>query len=189
MFAELKNFPLRGFHNAQNIAAAIQVAKILAIKDQVILEAISNYKGLEHRLEFVVERNGIKFYNDSIGTTPESSLAAIKSFIEPEIVIVGGVDKKIDYAPFADELCKQKNLKALLLIGEISLKIEELLKQRNFSGTILTGAKNMAGIFKQIKGQAEKGDVVLLAPASSSFDMFKDYKDRGEQFKKLAKAF
>jgi UDP-N-acetylmuramoylalanine--D-glutamate ligase len=189
LFVEIKNFPLRGFHNTQNVAAAIQVAKILQIKDQVILDSIANFKGLEHRLELAVEREGVKFYNDSFGTTPESAIAAIKSFNEPEIVIIGGVDKKIDYTQFASELCKQKNLKALILIGEIAPKIEDLLKANGFSGKILSGAKSMPEVFAQIKENAEKGDVVLLAPASSSFGMFRDYKDRGEQFKKLANEF
>lgn len=188
-FAEIKNFPLRGFHNTQNVAAAIQVAKILGIKDQIILDAIANYKGLEHRLEFVVEKDGIKFYSDSIGTTPESSIAAIRAFNEPEVVILGGVDKKIDYGAFADELCKQKNIKAAILIGEIAPVLQKLLEQRAFGAKVIVGAKDMPEIFSKIKDVAEKGDVVLLAPASSSFDMFKDYKDRGEQFRKLAKEF
>ncbi|MDB4940232.1 MAG: UDP-N-acetylmuramoylalanine--D-glutamate ligase [Candidatus Doudnabacteria bacterium] len=187
--AETKDSPLRGFHNIENISAALMVSKILNIKDSIVLETIHNYKGLEHRLEFVVEKNKVKFYNDSIGTTPQSALAAIKAFNEPEIVIIGGVDKKVNYREFTEELCRQKNLKALVLIGEIAAGINADLKELGFTGKILTGAQNMTEIFSQLKNIAEAGDVVLLAPGTSSFDMFKDYKDRGNQFKKFAEQY
>jgi UDP-N-acetylmuramoylalanine--D-glutamate ligase len=183
---EMKDLPLRGFHNIQNIGAALMVAKILKIKDTDSFEAIKNYKGLEHRLEFVTERNRIKFYNDSIGTTPESSIAAIKAFTEPEIVIIGGVDKKVDYQSFARDLSKQKNLKATVLIGDIAERLQSYLVEGGYSGQILSGAENMSEIFTQVNKVAEPGDVVLLAPGTSSFGMFKDYKDRGNQFKELA---
>jgi UDP-N-acetylmuramoylalanine--D-glutamate ligase len=188
-FMDLAGTQLRGFHNAENICAALMVAKLLNIKDSTIIETIQNYKGLEHRLEFVVETNRIKFYNDSIGTTPQSSIAAIKAFKEPEIVIIGGADKKVDYEDFAKELCKQKNLKAVILIGAIADTLAEYLKASGYTGRILISAKDMPEVFAQIKEVAEEGDVVLLAPGTSSFGMFKDYKDRGNQFKKLALEF
>src|SRR5581483_717786 len=101
---ELKESPLRGFHNSENIAAAVMVGRILGIKENLIVDTVRNYRGLEHRLEFVVEKDRVKFYNDSIGTTPQSALAAIKAFSEPEIVIIGGADKKVDYRQFAADL-------------------------------------------------------------------------------------
>ncbi len=188
-FIDAKESTLRGFHNTENISAAIMVAKILNIKDQVIQDTVRTYKGLEHRLEFVTEKNRIRFYNDSIGTTPESSVAAIKAFNEPEIVIIGGADKKVDYKAFAAELQKQKNIKAIILIGEIAGQIEDALTELSFSGRVFTGATGMAEVFDQVKTIAEPGDVVLLAPGTSSFGMFKDYKDRGHQFKEFAEKY
>ncbi len=182
-FCATDDFHLRGFHNAQNLAAAVQVAKIVGVSEAVIFESISAYKGLEHRLEFVAEKNGVKFYNDSIGTTPQSALAAVKSFIQPEIVIIGGVDKKVDYENFAAELCKRKNIKAIILIGAIAGQMQQLLKKNKFSGQVISLLKSMAEIFDRIKAIARPGDVVLLAPGTSSFDMFKDYKERGREFK------
>lgn len=186
---ETKDSVLRGFHNVENIAAALMVAKILNISENFIHEAVREYKGLEHRLELVAENSRIKFYNDSIGTTPQSSLAAIKAFNEPEVLIIGGADKKVDYKEFAQDLIKQKGIKAIILIGEIADQMESFLKELNFAGKLFTGASGMSEVFDQIKTVAEPGDVVLLAPGTSSFGMFKDYKDRGNQFKALAQKY
>ncbi len=175
--------PLRGFHNIENVAAASAVARSLGIKENIIIESIQNYKGLAHRLEFVTEKNGIKFYNDSIGTTPQSALAAVKAFHEPVYAILGGADKKADYVEFIAELVKQKNLRGVSLIGEIADLLHNELQKNNFTGQIFTGATSMQASVKQLTDVAEKGDVILLAPATSSFGMFKNYKDRGEQFK------
>ncbi len=188
-FMDIKDIPLRGFHNTENISAAIMVSKILGIKDATIQNAIRSYKGLEHRLEFVAEYNRIKFYNDSIGTTPESSLAAIKAFSEPEIVILGGADKKVDYKLFSTELCKQKNIKAVILIGEIGPRLKDYLEADGFAPRICSGAESMIEVFRQVSEIAESGDIVLLAPGTSSFGMFKDYKDRGNQFRELANSY
>ncbi|GAC1412722.1 MAG: hypothetical protein NVSMB66_2560 [Candidatus Doudnabacteria bacterium] len=186
---ETKDSVLRGFHNVENIAAALMVSKILNISENIIAEAVREYKGLEHRLEFVCEKNKIKFYNDSIGTTPQSSLAAIKAFNEMEVVIIGGADKKVDYEQFAEELSRQKNIKAIILIGDIGQSMKTFLDKVAFPGKLLSGARDMTEIFKQIKSLASPGDVVLLAPGTSSFGMFKDYKDRGNQFKEAAKNY
>ncbi|MBU6447397.1 UDP-N-acetylmuramoyl-L-alanine--D-glutamate ligase [Patescibacteria group bacterium] len=188
-FCNVSDLPLRGFHNVQNAGAAIAVANILGINTQVILEAAREYKGLEHRLEFVCERQGVKFYNDSIGTTPESALAAMHSFSEPMIAILGGFDKKGDYEGLAREASKIKNLKAVILIGQTGPQLKKLFAASGYDGAIKEGAAGMKEIFAQIGKIAQKGDVVLLSPATSSFDMFKDYKDRGEQFKKMAMEF
>ncbi len=188
-FCQVSDLPLRGFHNVQNVGASIAVAGILGVNSQITLDAVREYKGLEHRLEFVCEKEGIKFYNDSIGTTPESALAAMHSFSEPEIAVLGGADKKVDYAVLANGAAKIKNLKAVILIGSIAPKLKDLFVKAGYSGTVKEGAKNMKEIFGQIKEIAEKGDAVLLSPGTSSFDMFKDYKDRGTQFKKAAMEF
>ena len=193
-FMDILDTGLVGYHNVQNVCAAILAAKIAAIEfpdinDQLIKQIVQNFKGLPHRLEFVAEKRGIKFYNDSFGTTPETCIVAVQAFSDPEIVIVGGFNKNGEYAELAKNLSAQKNIKVLILIGQIAGKLEAALRSQNFSGKILIGAKNMPEVFDQIKSVAEAGDLVLLAPATSSFDWYENYKVRGDDFKKLVGEF
>lgn len=184
---QLSNIQLRGAHNLENIEAAIGACIAAGVKDaDVIQTAINNFKGLEHRLEFVEEKNGIKFYNDSFSTTPETAIAAINSFSEPLILILGGSSKNSDFTELGKSIIAAKNIKALILVGEEASRIKSVIRQKDGHPTLLEGAKNMQEIFSQIKSVQTAGDVVLLSPACASFDMFKNYKDRGEQFKELA---
>ncbi len=188
----MADLQLRGAHNLENVCAAVSVAKILNIDDNVIRDAVIKFKGLEHRLEFVAEKSGVKFYNDSFSTTPETAIAAVKSFTEPLIVVLGGSSKNADFTDLGRTIAKVTNIKALILIGEEAEKIKssviETLTPALSQGeraqiAYLEGAKNMEEIFEQVKSVAKKGDMVLLSPACASFDMFKSYVDRGEQFK------
>jgi UDP-N-acetylmuramoylalanine--D-glutamate ligase len=186
----ISNLRLKGAHNLENVCAAACVGEILKVDDKIIRNAITGFKGLKHRLEFVAEKNGIKFYNDSFSTTPETAIAAIDAFEEPEIVILGGSPKNSDFAELGKKITAAKNIKTLILIGEEAAKIKLAVdKAGGFYGTTLEGAKNMEEIFAQIKSVAANGDIVLLSPACASFGMFKNYKDRGEQFKIFAKNF
>jgi UDP-N-acetylmuramoylalanine--D-glutamate ligase len=178
-----RDLKLRGFHNVQNVGAAIAVADILKVPQTVIRDVVSVFNGLEHRLEYVTEVKGVRYYNDSIGTTPDSSIAAINSFNESVIALVGGADKGVDYEAFAEQLCKIKNLKGLVLIGSIASRIQDQIQKLEFKGFVLSGANSMSEAVAQAASIATEGDVVVLAPGTSSFDMFKDYKDRGNQFK------
>jgi len=173
---------LKGPHNLENVCAAILAARSAGASDDAIKKALADFKGLEHRLEFIAEKDGIKFYNDSFSTTPETAIAAIKSFTEPLILILGGSSKNSDFSELGKTVDETKNIKAIILVGEEGQKIHSTLHPEP-STLILEGAKNIAEIFGQIKSVAQKGDVVLLSPACASFDMFKNYKDRGEQFK------
>ncbi len=184
---DLNDLQLKGAHNLENICAALLATNCLGINLDVAIKAIKNFKGLEHRLEFAGEKNGVKFYNDSFSTTPEAAIAALESFTEPEILILGGSEKKSDFSELGKKVSAAKNIKALILIGKEAARIKAEIK--NFSGKILEDAKNMQEIFEQIKSVAENGDVVVLSPACASFDMFVSYKDRGEQFKKFASNF
>ena len=181
---------LKGSHNLENIMAAALAARSAGASDEAIISTAKKFKGLEHRLEYVGEKQGLKFYNDSFSTTPETAIAAINSFTEPEIVILGGSRKKSDFTALGNAVADVKNIKALIVIGEEGDKIQASIDNAGgFKNFILTGAKNMEEIFQQIKSVAQKGDIVLLSPACASFGMFKNYKDRGEQFKKFAKEF
>ena len=177
------NYQLKGNHNLENIQAAIGASIAAGITDfNVIQSAITNFKGLEHRLEFVAEKNGIKFYNDSFSTTPETAIAAIKSFSEPEVLIFGGSSKKSDFTELGQTINASKNIKAVILIGQEAKRIKSVIQSKFKT---FEGAESMEQIFNQIKQATSAGDVVLLSPACASFGMFKNYKDRGEQFKKL----
>ncbi|MBI5530930.1 MAG: UDP-N-acetylmuramoyl-L-alanine--D-glutamate ligase [Candidatus Doudnabacteria bacterium] len=172
---------LRGKHNLQNVCAAVLAAWAAGCPLPVIKQVLQNFKGLKHRLELVSEKQGIKFYNDSFSTTPETAIAAINSFTENEVLILGGSSKNSDFTELANTLAAANNVKAIIFIGPEGKKIKNLLNGR-FSGQSLEGAQNMEEIFTQIKKVASSGDVVLLSPACASFDMFKNYQDRGEQF-------
>jgi len=204
-FIDTASVQLRGAHNLENICAAATVAEALNVSKDIIRQAVSNFKGLEHRLEFVGEKqgvypvksaaggtasqsfNGVKFYNDSFSTTPETAIAGIKAFSEPLIVILGGSKKNSDFSELSKAINESTNIKTLILIGEEAGSIKQALGQTQIP--MLEGAKNMEEIFAQIKSVASSGDVVLLSPACASFGMFKNYKERGEQFKKYAKEF
>ncbi len=180
---------LKGEHNLKNIAAVVVATRILKIKDEVILKVLSTFKGLEHRLEWVRELDGINFYNDSAGSNQTSIKAAVNSFSEPITLIMGGYDRGIDYDDIAEYLTKLKNLKTILLIGQIKNKIKKSLEKVNYKGEILDlGKSSMEIIVKTAFKNTVKGGVVLLSPAAASFDMFKSYKDRGDQFKKVVQS-
>lgn len=172
---------LRGEHNLENIAAAVAVANILKIDKSLILKTVKSFKGLEHRLEFVKEVGGVKFYNDSFATGPQPTIAAIKSFTEDETLILGGSDKGLNYKELGDIISKSKNVKNVILIGQIR---EQIKKHISMDKNIYDlGVSNMNTIIKKAFEITSKGGVVVLSPAAASFDMFKDYKDRGNQFK------
>lgn len=176
---------LRGEHNLENIAAAMAVSRLVGVPLNIIKSAVYSFRGLEHRLELVKKVKGVKYYNDSFSTTPETAIAAIKSFTEPIILILGGSDKGSDYTKLGQTISSTRNLKAIILIGKMGPTIRRSI--HNFSGQIVSGGKTMIQIIKQAKQFTEPGDVVVLSPACASFDMFANYKDRGNQFKAYVK--
>ncbi|KKU09674.1 MAG: UDP-N-acetylmuramoyl-L-alanyl-D-glutamate synthetase, partial [Candidatus Woesebacteria bacterium GW2011_GWB1_45_5] len=180
-----KDILLRGKHNLENIAAAVAVAKILEVGEDKILQVLRNFKGLEHRLELAGSVDGVTFYNDSFATGPQPTIAAIKSFTEPETVILGGSDKGLDYKELGEEIVKKKNVKNVILIGQIRNKIKENLKNVN---VVDMGSPKMPEIVKKALEITPEGGVIILSPAAASFDMFENYKDRGNQFKKVVQS-
>ena len=180
----LDRISLPGKHNIQNILAAVGVANKLGIKKEAAEEVLAGFKGLEHRLEFVGEFAGVKYYNDSIATTPESAIAALSSFSAPIILIAGGYDKKLSLDAFADEAAQRA--KAAVLIGKTAQKIGERIANGpspKHAPYYIAGDFENA-VFKA-KELAESGDVVLLSPACASYDMFRNFAERGRKFKEL----
>ena len=180
-----KDIKLRGIHNSENICAAIAATKnIVSISSQI--NAISNFSGVEHRLEFIREINGAKWYNDSIASSPTRTIAGLNSFDEDIVLIAGGYDKNLDYRPLSNPILNK--VSNLILLGQTSEKIyQAVMEQLNknnkeiniFKTTSLEEAINKA------KDVSKKGDVVLFSPASASFDMFKNFEERGNKFKQI----
>ncbi len=180
-----ENLLLKGEHNLENIAATVAVAKILKVDDKIIKQVVSNFKGLEHRLELVREVGGVTFYNDSFATGPQPTIAAIKSFSEPETLILGGSDKGLSYDELGKEITVNKQVKKIIIIGQVGPMIIKSLNASGFRGSIINlKQKSMVKIVENAFRNTSGGGVVLLSPAAASFDMFENYKDRGNQFKK-----
>ncbi len=179
---------LIGDHNLQNITAATVVAGLLAIPPDTIAKAIKTFKGLPHRLEFVGEVSSVKFYDDSASTTPETAIAAVRAFENPKILILGGASKHSDFTLLGKAIV-QNNVKAVILTGEEAARIRDSIDSAGgFSGKIIEEALGMKKIVQEAKTLSEPGDIVLLSPACASFGLYKNYMDRGEQFKAVARS-
>ena len=182
-----------GEHNQKNACAAmIATFDFLRKKGFEIeeifdfwREGLSKFTGLPHRLKFVREFEGVRFYDDSIATTPGSAIAALNSFEKPKILILGGSNKGADLSELIEKITKmpEQELRKVILMGAESEKLAQKLISSGFERFINLGAKtNMQEVVKTAFENAQSGDVVILSPAHASFDMFKSYVDRGEQF-------
>lgn len=184
----ISRIKIPGIHNLQNILAASCAAYLAGANGQHIENIATTFTGLEHRLEFVREVHGIRYYNDSKATTPESAMAAVAAFQSPVILIAGGYDKGSDFGEFA-EVCA-KHAKSVVLIGKTAGKIKELIIQKmaqKETPSILT-PNTFKEAFQQANTLAKTGDIVLLSPACASYDMFLNYEERGRQFKTMVQA-
>ncbi len=176
---------LRGKHNLENICAALAATKTLVSAEDAV-ETIKEFKPVEHRIELVREIEQVKWYNDSASSSPTRTISGLNAFDEPIILIAGGYDKNLDYKILAKTIVEK--VKTLILIGQTAGKIfdavkEELEKQEKELDIFM--CEDLEQTVNLAKKVAKSGDVVLFSPASASFDMFKDFADRGNQFKKL----
>jgi len=181
---DTKNILLPGKHNLENVCAAVMAALIAGVSKENIVKVLKTFRGLEHRLELVGEINGVRYYDDSFSTTPETAIAAIEAFKNPEIVILGGSSKGSDFTEFGRVISRAKNIKAIIGIGEEWPRMKSQFQISNFKFQIFEELKDIKSIVQKAAEVAESGDIVLLSPACASFDMFNNYKDRGEQFKR-----
>jgi UDP-N-acetylmuramoylalanine--D-glutamate ligase len=180
---------LPGKHNLENVCAASLAAYLSGVSIENIKSILASFKGLEHRLELVSTMNGVRYYDDSIATNPESAIAAIQAFKNPKILILGGVTEGSSFDELGKIIAKDKTIKAIIGIGKewptIRIAIEE---HKPFEELLLIeGAENMQQVVSAASKIAAPEDVVLLSPACKSFDMFKNYQDRGDQFKEEVK--
>lgn len=182
MIAKANELLLRGRHNLENVTSAILAGYKAGAQIESIRRVVKNFRGLEHRLERVGESGGVTYYNDSFSTTPETVIAAIESFTEPIILIMGGSSKNSDYRKLGRVICRSK-VKDVIIIGDTTKTISDAIGDY-FGGEKIVGLSKMEDIVKKATDLSSPGDVVLLSPACASFGLFHDYKDRGNQFKK-----
>lgn len=177
-----------GLHNVENYLAAITAVWGLVSLDS-IRKVAREFGGVEHRIELVRELDGVKWYNDSIATSPSRTIAGLLSFDQRVIVIAGGYDKKIPYAPLAPVLLEKAKL--LILTGATGPKIEEAVTSIpgwEKSGLAILHAANMEEAVRLARQEAKEGDIVTLSPASASFDRYKNFEVRGHHYKQLVEA-
>ena len=176
---------LRGNHNYENVATALAATKSLVDIDTAV-EAIKEFKPVEHRIEFIREINGVKWYNDSVSSSPTRTIAGLKSFDEEIILIAGGYDKNLDYTPIAKPILEK--VKKLILLGQTSEKIFDAVKEeseKQNKKVDIYFCESLEETVDLANKKAKPGQVVLFSPASASFDMFKNFADRGNKFKNI----
>lgn len=174
-------FPLPGQVNLSNLAAAMCVAEHFGVSEKTIIQALPNFKPLRHRLELVTEAKGVRWYNDSISTTPQSTIAAIDAFTEPKVLIAGGYDKNLSFKQLGDKI--SRGVKCAILIGQTAKKIEECISPD--SNLTIKHAESLEKAVIFAKNYSAPGDVVLLSPACASYDMFENFQQRGQRFIEL----
>jgi len=176
---------LRGEHNFENIATAIAATSTLVDID-IAIEAVKEFRPVEHRLELIREIDGVKWYNDSVSSSPTRTIAGLYSFDEEIVLIAGGYDKNLDYTPIAKPIIEK--VKTLILLGQTSGKIFDAVKQELESqnkNLDIHMCDTLSQTVELAKKVAKPNQIILFSPASASFDMFKNFADRGNQFKEL----
>lgn len=177
---------LLGEHNWQNVCAAVTAAWQITHNTEALKSVLTSFTGLPFRLEFVRDFNGVSYYNDSFGTTPETAAVALQAIKSPKIIILGGSDKGASYEALAQTVINT-NVRAVVVIGEIAPKITAALQAAGYTA-IYDGGKDMLSIVDTARRLAQPSDAILLSTGAASFGLFKDYKDRGNQFTEVVQA-
>ena len=169
-----------GQKNRENLLAAVTASKALNISDNSIQKCIEKFPGIPHRLEFLMEKNGVSFYNDSKSTSMEDLVESLESFKQGVILITGGKDiEEFDYAPYADDIIR--NCRVLVLVGENKERLNRVLGKHG--QTFIVGSFEESILFSYQKSRT--GDIIVLAPGAPASDFFRDFKERGNYYKKL----
>jgi len=182
-----ESFALPGRANLSNLAGAVAIARQFGVADQAIATVLPDFRALPHRLELVATINGVRWYNDSIATTPQSAIVALEAFEEPKIIIAGGYDKKLPFDELGEKIARRA--KAAVLMGQTADKIADAIQAaapdpsqlRTERASSLAQAADIAGRL------AAPGDIVLLSPACASYDMFENFQQRGRMFVELVR--
>lgn len=184
----IEEIKLPGMHNVENCLAAIS-AVMPEVSRESIIHVAKTFSGVEHRIEFVRTVNGVSFYNDSIGSSPTRTAATLKSFKDRVILIAGGYDKKLSYDELAETI--HAKVKCMVLMGDTADKIEtayrNFARKENIEPVPVIRVKNMEEAVNAAYGIARSGDIVVLSPASASFDMYANFMERGNHFKEIVR--
>jgi UDP-N-acetylmuramoylalanine--D-glutamate ligase len=179
---------LLGPHNLENVCAAVTATwEIIKHNPEPVRRAVKAFNGLEHRLELVLEAGGVRWVDDSYSSNPVATLAAVNSFGEPKVLVLGGVDRGLSFDALARAVAGS-NVRHAILVGESSARLATALTRARFAKYERLDAKPMPQVVKAAASMAERGDVVLLSPGCPSFDMFRNFEDRGEQFAAAVRA-
>ncbi len=170
-----------GVHNYENVMAAVAMSYVYGVPVDVIRRVVTSFKGVEHRIEFVAEKNGVAYYNDSKGTNPDAAIRGIRAMNRPTVLIGGGYDKDSSYEEWIEAF--DGKVKKLVLIGATREKIAETARRLGFTDIVM--ADSFEEAFEKCTEYAEPGDAVLLSPACASWGMFKNYEERGDKFREL----
>ncbi len=174
---------LKGDHNLENIAAATLAARAAGVSYDVIRKTVKEFAGLPHRLEHCGTVRGVSYYDDSFSTVPETTIAALEAFYDPMVLILGGSDKGSVFTDMAAAIARSPWISGLVVIGRMTERICDALNAAGYQKPLVTGKTTMKDIVQSAASMAVPGGVVILTPACASFDMFKNYKVRGDQFK------
>jgi len=184
--SELK---LLGEHNWQNVCAAVTAVWKISQNIQAMRTVLTSFSGLPFRLEFRKEVNGVRYYNDSFASAPSAPLAALASIAEPKVMIVGGFDRGLDLSELAEGFQRQaETIRSVLIIGASGPRLAEACTKQGFTNFVMNEATDMSGIVKKASELAKSGDAVVLSPGFASFDMFKNFEERGLQFNAAVEA-
>lgn len=181
--ADVHELQLLGKHNYENVMAAVAIAVNMNVPMEIISKVVKEFKAVEHRIEFVMERFGVKYYNDSKGTNPDAAIQAVKAMPGPIILIAGGYDKNSEYDQWIESF--EGRVRYMVLIGQTRDKIAECAKAHGF--TEIMYAEDMAEAVRVCSVYADSGNCVLLSPACASWGMFNNYEERGEIFKECVR--
>ena len=179
--------PLKGEHNRLNVKAALCAINAFGVPVDEVLPHLYTFQPLEHRQELVGTFGGVTFYNDSISTIPQATIAALQTIKNVTFLLLGGFDREIDYTPLIDYLLKNP-VKHILYTGKAGNRMHEMLQTAGYQGDI-KNFKDLNEAFEIIKGLSEKGDVCLLSPAAASYDQYRNFEERGRVFKALSREF
>lgn len=176
---DLRDIRLIGTHNYENVMAAIMVVKELGVENDIIISLLKEFKGVEHRIEFVKELKGIKFYNDSKATNIKATQTALLSFNTPLILLLGGMERGQSFEDLSDYLT---NVKLIIAYGECKKRIEEFANQMNIEVKVVDFLENATRLAYEM---AQEGDTVLLSPTAASWDQYRCFEDRGMEYKNI----
>ena len=185
IICSVSEIALLGTHNQENICAAITCVWQISKDKAAIARVIKNFTGLKNRIEFVREKNGIKYYNDSFASAPDAAVAGMKAITNPKVLIIGGFDRNLDLKTLVSSIIAEDKIgliRKLILIGASADRLAKELNERKYTNYQILNSKDIVKIVQVATGYAVSGDVVLLSPGFASFDMFKNFEERGSAF-------